>query len=145
MNIPTFAVNRSFMSIKVKCFSILFFFFIISCKKNESEPARAGVEIIYPLPYIPVYPGSWWRYVNGLGDSIQTTLISDFQEHSYSDITQSGAQTSVVKIPFWNGYPMYGYSYPRKINLDDNGMTLVPFLTENEGDQWITSIYDSSF
>jgi hypothetical protein len=115
----------------------LIILFVLSCKNDKSESPEPVIETVYPLPYFPLYPGSWWTYVNENGDSIETITISDYQQHSYADITQNGAQTSVVKIPFWDQYPMYGYSYPKKVRPDDNGLTLVAFLTTQKGDQWI--------
>jgi len=134
-------MNKFFNNPFIGFVSVLMFF-AVGCKKDHTDAIETSPGIIYPMPYFPVYPGSWWTYVNGFGDSVQTTMIGDYQEYSYSDITRNGAQSDVVKIPFWNSYPMYGYSYPRKVNLDDNGLTLIPLLSEQTGDHWIKANYN---
>lgn len=86
----------------------------VSCERS-SDPIY---DIIEPLDYFPVYPGSWWKY------TINDTLISidsvskEYQLHSYQTSPEgySDANGKLVRefsdpvyVPFFNSRPIYGY------------------------------------
>ena len=89
-------------------------FVTVSCERS-SDPIY---DIIEPLDYFPVYPGSWWKY------TINDTLISidsvskEYQLHSYQTSPEgySDANGKLVRefsdpvyVPFFNSRPIYGY------------------------------------
>src|SRR4030095_5992968 len=92
----------------VLCFLAMIFFFS-SCKKEEDDHSYPT---IYPLPYLPVYPGSDWTYLDDDGDTIIYKTESNYILHSYSSAKLYGAETEPVYVPVWRGMPIYGYSTP---------------------------------
>lgn len=125
-------------------FFILVFF--LSCKKEKQE----AIQTIYPLPYLPVYPGSKWIYLNEVGDTVIQSTAPEYQLHQYNSNHIGGYMTDYVYVPFWNGNPVYGYSTP----IDNvsaafihNGLTQIGYLSEKKGEQWTTywSQYGNSF
>ncbi len=79
---------------------------VISCKKNKST---APIRTILPLPYLPVYPGSYWVYVGNHHDTTYSTTNSSYVLYSYPF---QGVMTEPVYVPFSNGRPIYGYATP---------------------------------
>lgn len=63
---------------------------IVSCKKEKlAEPINIGTlvqtrfDTIKPGPYLPVYPGSWWKYVNLKGDTIIDSVGVNYVKDSF--------------------------------------------------------------
>lgn len=50
---------------------LLLTIFFICCNKPpiESEPIPPSYDTIFPLPYFPVFPNSYWKYSNSTGDT----------------------------------------------------------------------------
>jgi hypothetical protein len=124
-------------------FFILVFF--LSCKKEKQE-----AQTIYPLPYLPVYPGSKWIYLNEVGDTVIQSTAPEYQLHQYNSYSIGGYMTDYVYVPFWNDKPVYGYSTPidnMSAAFIHNGLTQIGYLSEKKGEQWTTywSQYGSSF
>lgn len=116
-------------------FFILVFF--LSCKKEKQE----AIQTIYPLPYLPVYPGSKWTYLNEVGDTIIQSTAPEYQLHQYISESIGDYMTDYVYVPFWNGKPVYGYSTPidnMTTTFGDNGLTQIGYLSEKKGEQWTT-------
>jgi hypothetical protein len=90
-----------------KLILLLFVFMgVLSCKKKEST---LPIRTILPLPYFPVYPGSYWVYVGTHNDSIYSTTNPTYILHSYP---YQGTMTDPVYVPFLDGNPIYGYATP---------------------------------
>ncbi|MBK9271690.1 MAG: hypothetical protein IPM48_08820 [Saprospiraceae bacterium] len=45
-------------------FEWILLFILLSCRP-ESNDSTAFVKKLFPLPYFPAFPGSWWAYDNG--------------------------------------------------------------------------------
>jgi hypothetical protein len=121
-------------------FIILLFF--ISCKKKEQEV----IPTIYPLSYLPVYPGSKWIYLNEAGDTVIQSTSASYELHQYASDKLYGEVTDYVYVPFWNGNPMYAYSTPidnQTAAATHYGLTQVGYLSEHEGDKWL--VYGSQY
>jgi hypothetical protein len=119
----------------------LFILFIVffSCKKDQ----QVDYETIYPLPYLPVYPGSHWTYLDENGDTLVQSTSSEYQLHSYKSFNLDGNNTDPVYVPYWNGYPVYGYSTPEYTTSGaftdfHYGMKQVGYLSEQLGQSWST-------
>jgi hypothetical protein len=108
--------------------------FLSSCKKDE-----INYKTIYPLPYFPVYPGSYWKYITENGDTITQTTSADYLLDSYYIDELEGIKTTPVYVPLWNNIPIYGYSTPRKY-ISTFGLRQIPFLKFEKGIYWTTSI-----
>ncbi len=110
---------------------------LISCKKEKQESYKT----IYPLPYLPVFPGSSWTYINMDGDTVSQTTSSEYQLNSYSSYALYGSKTDPVYVPFWNGEPVYGYSSPKETTTGafegyERGLSQIGYLSETLGQGW---------
>jgi hypothetical protein len=87
--------------------SICLLFMYSSCKKEENN----NYPIIYPGSYFPVYPNSWWKYIDqdsviiidSTGPSYlldRYKLLGDYNSTEYSD---------PCYVPNLNGSPIYYY------------------------------------
>lgn len=108
-----------------------------SCKKEETPVPQ--YTILKPKPYLPAYPGSWWKYVQKNGDSLSWTTSSHYLSHHY---TQADFTTSPsVAVPYLNGEPLY--EYDRIVNPP--GVLYSqrwPILSETIGFQFERDKYD---
>ena len=125
----------------MKIFIFLLIILFCSCGK---EPEKRAVQTIYPLPYLPVYPGSRWRYLNSDGDTITYTTGNEYSENAYRSYALNGNYTDPVKVPYWNGQPIYGYSTPVEVFPQHSGHVgsrQVGFLSVTSGDRFTTDSY----
>jgi hypothetical protein len=127
---------------------ILFVFILFGCNdKPEIE-----IQTIYPLPYLPVYPGSYWTYLNEFGDTIHSFVEDEYKTDRYQSYELNGNYTDNAFVPFWNGLPIYGYSTPEYTvtaayhETGKEGKRQLPILKETKGYGWRTysSQYGSS-
>jgi hypothetical protein len=115
---------------------LLILLFSFSCTKDKIKPPP---QTIYPLSYLPVYPGSSWKYINENNDTVVYSTETDYKLHSYKS---NGSQTDPAYVPIWNGKPVYGYSTPQQITspaFSDEyrrGLTLVKYVSATEGENW---------
>jgi hypothetical protein len=85
---------------------------LMGCRKEEGKVYCSEWEentVFRPLPYLPVFPGSEWTYVDVNGDSVTKRVSSALIPHSWDN---GDCSTHTAFVPFWDGKPMYGYSYP---------------------------------
>jgi len=74
---------------KNSAFIILIFVFLFACKKDipvtEPDPVNNmnGYDTLKPLNYYPVYPGSYWRYLENDTDTVIQSTSSNYLPHSY--------------------------------------------------------------
>ena len=92
---------------------------VLSCKKEKSIPMPSGIynsdtttayiyDTIFPLSYFPVYPASWWKYVDSNNDTIIIRTDSFYQKDYY--YYGSAAYTSdTFFVPIYNNVPIWGY------------------------------------
>lgn len=78
----------------------------ISCKKPPTLVAPEAL-IIQPLPYLPCYPGSYWKYTGVNQDTVTYTTESEYRLVSLH-FTDS-IIIDPVKIPIYNGVEIFGY------------------------------------
>ena len=79
--------------------AILFFF--VTCKKEKS------ISTIYPLSFFPVYPGSFWKYLENDSDTIISYTSAEYLENSYEG---KNGSTETVLVPYLDGNPIYQYN-----------------------------------
>jgi hypothetical protein len=79
---------------------------LVSCKKDEKV-----YEVIYPGPYFPVYPNSWWKYMNQ--DSVISYHYADQAYRLNKFIIWEDEDKTTFSdpcyVPFYDGQPIYGY------------------------------------
>lgn len=95
-----FENNRGMRFIKVFILLFILLQLFSSCKKEKRY------EIIYPLSYFPVYPGSWWKYVDSNNDTIIIRTDHSYQEDYDVDFTNT---SETYLVPVYDGTPIWGY------------------------------------
>ena len=123
---------------KILCLIFFIFILTISCKKKttQQEPEKPEVQKIdtlKPSSYLPVFPGSYWKYINPKGDTIIYTTSAKYEKDTYTDV--NGALTTTVSayVPkyngvfIWQGYCHTGpiYNYGMKVTN-----SLIPIVPE---------------
>ena len=111
---------------------IVFLLFVVflACKKENTH------EKILPGKYFPVYPNSYWKYVNQDGDTVTHSTSADYILYSFL-CKAFNTYTDSVYVPFWNGKPIYAYSTPVLEESMDKGKVFMPLLSENKGYEWL--------
>ncbi len=112
----------------------------VSCDKDNMQVDNftyndVVYDTIYPKPYFPVYPGSFWIYFS---DSNYVTLrVSEqYEQHSYLKDIKNGESvfSDTVYVPVYEGVPSYGYEYIQNIPLpNDPRQVLWPRLSDKVG------------
>jgi hypothetical protein len=114
-------------------------FLLSSCKKEVKEE----YPVIFPGSYYPVYPDSWWKYmdkdsvitIDSAGSAYQLNNFVTFQELDdtrYSD---------PCYVPFLNGHPIYHYDKV-EYHVFPIGYERWPILSEEIGFQFQRSWID---
>ena len=116
----------------MKYTTLLFFLFagIVSCKKDGAIVPNEPIKI-YPLPYFPVYPGSYWKYVTASNDTV--IIRSEYDYRPFSFVYNNNEllyQTNNCLVPLWNNLYIFGYSY-----YENN--KLIPILATTLDSTWI--------
>jgi hypothetical protein len=109
---------------------------------------RVFLGTITPLPYYPVYPGSWWKYeiITSQGKTTSTSKATGY----FLDSIDVGSERRVAFVPNDGFYYMWGYNrrnYCVTYRSDWPNTTttcLVPLLSENLGNSWLTEYSLSS-
>jgi len=86
-------------------FIVLLFSIQFSCVKKKLPPKK--IETIQPLPYLPAFPGSYWKYSNGDTYTTSATYKKDVYSVFYGSNLVYTADTFYV--PIYNGAPLWGY------------------------------------
>lgn len=80
-------------------------------KKNSAhceELVAVSHPTIFPLSYLPAYPGSYWKYVNSYnGDTSVIKTEPTYKMHSYRG--QYGRISDTAFVPVYDGSPIWGY------------------------------------
>jgi hypothetical protein len=120
--------------------TIVTFPFLFSCKKDNAPPAivPSTYDTIVPLSYFPVYPGSYWKYVNSNND---TTLIETDPEYQLDHYTfqMDGFYSDTFYVPIYNGTPIWGYEEHTGPISNSGSYPLPMILSETipVGQSWI--------
>lgn len=105
-----------------------------SCKKNHDAPAeptpqtpvittQKEIDTIMPRPYLPVYPGSYWKYSDNSTHSTSAAYVKD----AYHTVVNYKVVTSdTAYVPVYEGMFVWGYLNHREhaITFSEN-----PFVT----------------
>jgi len=94
----------TFISILQRLFILgLFFLICAACNKDKNEI----IETIEPGSYFPVYPGSYWRYIDSNGDTLSRTTGPKYVEDIY--YVGGVAKQGPYYVPLYEGKPIWGY------------------------------------
>src|SRR6185295_7735575 len=75
-------------------------FLIVSCKKEKS------ISTIYPLSFYPVYPGSFWKYLENDTDTVVSSTASDYIETGFR---MNNGKTAYTYVPYLDNEPIFQY------------------------------------
>jgi hypothetical protein len=137
---------------------------LFSCKKEESgtvtpnptpSPTTAEkiYDTIYPGPWFPAFPGSWWTYQSTkTGKTIIHKTELSYVKNSYSrGYRESPGSTSAHYVPYYDdGGGVWGYSFnsgkkgPTVITLDA-GYVLEQFFSETQAEGENVGSYPQPF
>jgi hypothetical protein len=110
-------------------FIIVFSVILITCKKPEEVTIGESYAPIYP--YFPVFPGSYWIYVDSLGNKSTKKVESEYVPREFK--TEDDSLNELIYYPKMDEVYYYGYFYLTKdispyYPCNGNGDTFEPFL-----------------
>ncbi len=113
--------------------------FLVECKKKDTP-----VPTLEPLSYFPVYPGSFWKYLENDTDTVVWNTSSAYVENNFR--TRNG-RSDPVNVPLLNGKPIYQYNKIEYIANpgDDPYYEPWPILSEQVGFQFEQGWYDPRY
>jgi hypothetical protein len=119
--------------------TFLFILFISGCKKDDNQPVT-----ILPGSYFPVYPGSYWVYLENNSRTYTDSTSDHYMEHQYymgeaqkEDGSTYKRYSETVLVPFLNGNPIYKYQkLVHYIPPYGDTYGLDTFLSEKIGDKF---------
>ena len=134
---------------------VFIFIVLVSCEKDGSSPKEIVYDTIKPGNYLPVYPGTWWRYLVNDKMIVIDSVSMEYRLHSYRNspdynydedgdliITYSDS----VYVPFLNSQPIYGYFKIEWIMPPfGNYYTKWPILSETVGFKFERNWEDKRF
>ncbi len=69
---------------------------------------RIVIDTFHPLEYLPVFPGSYWKYADNNNDTITSTTSLNFLPDSFSANRTTWVNT-ISWVPFLDGMGIWGY------------------------------------
>src|SRR5205809_1148367 len=101
------------MNFRLKYFWTLLIL-IESCTydKFDRGSLTALPDTIFPKQYLPVYPGSYWKYLDENNDTVIYKTDPAYKLHSFKSSALNGKSSNSVYVPFWNDKPIYEYATP---------------------------------
>jgi hypothetical protein len=124
---------------------VVIFLLCFCTKKVGSRLAvYPPIEMVEPRPYFPVFPGSYWVYLNHKGDTVRHFTEPGYKKHCY-------LQPDTFLVPFLNdgaSRPIYGYneiSEFRPLNYGISPYRQTPILSETVGFAFLRGGFDSRY
>jgi len=129
-------INKSIGKIILILLVLIFPF----CKKDEIK----NYQTIYPLPYLPAYPGSYWVYSQS-NNTITVNASDEYVLTSFKSNELQGTPLDSFYAPVLNNLPwgennffVVGYSTPVKLG---NHYSFVKILSDSLNDSWSYNSY----
>ena len=87
-----------------KTFTILLLtVYLFQCKKNREEAVFSKpLDTLKPLRYYPVFPGSFWLYLNEKNDTVKYFTLDNYIKHCFDP-----GHSDTVFVPYLT-HPIYG-------------------------------------
>ncbi|MBL7931487.1 MAG: hypothetical protein JNL60_06280 [Bacteroidia bacterium] len=126
---------------------------LIACKKGKQTEPEPNVyhqpETLKPLSYYPMFPGSYWIYLNQKGDSVKFVTDNTYKKHCYNRSVEDTVLVPFLKGPGDSeGHPIYQYDviseFPPRL---DNKPVLkrTTYISEVVGKQFKRGGFDSRY
>lgn len=109
-----------------------------SCKKDKVS--SQSYDTIFPSPYLPVYPGSYWQYLRfyddgSTGSDTITYCTSDNYKLCHNPEENEDLNSKYIYVPVWNDSAIMGYSWVK--NIGNKTFEKINILSETLGESWI--------
>jgi len=131
---------------KLFCFIILLVGIltcILGCKKDNviSDKFTNGSkahDTIFPLDYLPVFPGSCWRYVDSNNDTTIIKTDSTYRKDYYT-LGISAFVSDTFFVPVFNKIPIWGYRAHTGPISNSGSYSLTRILSDSldVGSSWV--------
>lgn len=103
-----------------------------SCRKDLPYDESTAADTIYPKPYLPIYPGSYWEYRN-VSDS---SLFMDYAgNYVLAEASNGGYHSGNHYGPSWRNHTYLGYCFTSYGENDSK--RFIPELEEQAGNEWM--------
>lgn len=129
----------------MKKFSIYITVFLIltafgfGCRKEMPYENTGQADTIFPKPYLPIYPNSFWQYRN----TFDSTLFTDYAgAYQLTSGNEGNSHSKEYYGPTWHGHTYLGYNYTTGSTYN-NSQHFIAELKEDVSDEWMT-IYGST-
>lgn len=125
-------MKKNFLKTLLPAFILLFLLY--SCKDNSplTPTVNNTVDTLFPGTYLPAYPGSYWNYVDTLGNPVQ--IMADGYHYlelpHHSEFPAPIGEADTFFVPRWNDTYIF-YKYRTKELFDNRSLTYVPFLDDS--------------
>jgi hypothetical protein len=109
-----------------------------SCNRDSDALFPGPLDTIKPKPYLPIYPGSWWKYVDANGDTVLQTTGAHYVRDTLCWREPDGIHfTKPSYVPVWNGKPTWGYTQQGHTgSIEGTLYYTADVLRETVGGQW---------
>lgn len=91
---------------------LLFIIFVAlfgqSCRKELPFEQHTPPDTLFPRPYLPIYPGSWWTYRNA---SDSTTFTEYAGGYVLDRMSYNEYNSQEYYVPLWRGRTYFGYGF----------------------------------
>lgn len=120
---------------------------IFACTKDKTltnnNPATTNVtsyDTIFPLNYFPVFPGSWWKYVDSNNDTTIVKTDSVYQQDYYT-VGSAAYVSDTFFVPIYNNIPIWSYEAHTGPISHSGSYPLTRILSDSlpVGSNWIIS------
>ena len=94
----------------LKFLLILALTFMFACKKDLISPytTKNAHDTIFPLSYFPVYPASYWKYVDSNNDTSIINVDPFYKKDCYT-YGSIAFMSDTFFVPVYNNIPIWGY------------------------------------
>jgi hypothetical protein len=105
---------------------------LTSCRKEIPFDSNANADTLFPKPYLPLYPGSYWTYI-----SSSDTFTESVGAYTIGSILDDFNHSQDYYVPTWKGRQYFGYGYQR------TSTAFTKELEEQDVGSWLVESYSN--
>lgn len=102
-----------------------------SCRKETPYVADPSPDTLFPKPYLPIYPGSWWTYVYPYDNA---TFTDNAEGYVLDELHYGQYHSQKYYVPKWRGCSFFGYTF---LNASASQIATSELMEE----QWVQWVY----
>lgn len=123
---------------------LVLFSCICACTKEKSQnntqinPTHSSYDTLFPLDYFPVFPGSYWKYVDTQNNITVIQTDTTYQKDYYT-VGAAAFVSDTFYVPIYNGTPIWRYK-AHTGSISHSGSTPLPRILSDSlpiGSQWV--------